>query len=523
MGLILKKPPTEEGAAWPSICVGFFAAFAGILYGYDTGTISGIQSMNYWVREFDNPSEGRLSLIVSILSVGTFVGALSAGFLADYTGRKWGIILSAAFPFNLGVILQTAATEQKMFIAGRFFAGLGVGLISVQIPMFQAETLPKWIRGFVIGSYQLCITIGLLLAALINYGTQNMNNSGSYRIPLAIQFAWSLILTFGMLILPETPRFLIKSGQDDKAYKSLTFLRRLPRDHPAIISEHEEIKGNYAYELSLGSASYVECFKGNIGKRTMTGIGIQALQQLVGVNFIFYYGTSYFANLSGSGLPNKFILQVITNVVNVVSTFPGLWAIDAFGRRTVLLVGALGMGVSQYIVAACGAATPTTNDSSVAAQFAFICIYIFFFASTFGPGAWVVTGEIFPLKVRAKCISMTTASNWFFNWLLAFITPYLEGADYADLKSNVFWIWGGFCWIAVVFVFFLVYETKGLSLEQVQELYETETRAWKTVSKRDMLHERRFSVTEPVVEHTEKEKHKLSDETTEERKEATIV
>ncbi|EMC94000.1 hypothetical protein BAUCODRAFT_36470 [Baudoinia panamericana UAMH 10762] len=472
MGFALQKPKDEPGSAWPAIMVGMFAAFGGILYGYDTGTISGIQTMPYWKQEFGDPGSGRISLIVSILSVGTFVGALAAGLLADITGRKWGIILSAAIPFNLGVILQVASTSQPTFIAGRFFAGLGVGLISVQIPMYQAESLPKWIRGFVIGAYQLAITIGLLLAALVNYGTQNRTDSGSYRIPLAIQFAWSLILCFGMLALPETPRYLIKMGRDEKAMKSLKYLRRLPLEHPALISEFEEIHGNWEYENSLGKASYIDCFRGNIGKRTLTGVVLQALQQLVGVNFIFYYGTSYFASSPGSGLPNAFILQVITNVINVLCTFPGLYAIDRFGRRFVLLTGAIGMGVTQYIVAACGVATPITNQASAAAQFAFICFYIFFFASTFGPGAWVVTGEIFPLKVRAKCLSMTTAGNWFFNWLLAFITPYLEGANYANLGSNVFWIWGGFCWIAAAWIYFMVYETKDMTLEQVNELYE---------------------------------------------------
>jgi len=157
MGLI-PKSNGEPGKAWPAILVGLFASFGGILYGYDTGTISGIQTMNYWEKEFfpnynnnacisltdpnpTNPkcqlsklgaSSGEISLIVSILSVGTFVGALSAGFLADLVGRKWGIILSAAIPFNIGVIMQVAATSQPLFIAGRFFAGLGVGLVSVQ-------------------------------------------------------------------------------------------------------------------------------------------------------------------------------------------------------------------------------------------------------------------------------------------------------------------------------------------------------------------------------------------------------
>lgn len=133
--------------------------------------------MPYWIEQFNDPAaHGKISLIVSILSVGTFVGALAAGLIADWTGRKWGIILCAAIPFNLGVILQVASTEQSMFIAGRFFAGLGVGLVSVQIPMYQAETLPKWIRGFIIGSYQLCITIGLLLASLINYGKSHFSS-----------------------------------------------------------------------------------------------------------------------------------------------------------------------------------------------------------------------------------------------------------------------------------------------------------------------------------------------------------
>ena len=141
-------------------------------------------------QETFHPTGPETSLIVSILSVGTFVGALTAGQLADIAGRKWGIALSCLIPFNLGVALQTAATTQPTFIAGRFFAGLGVGLVSVQIPMYQAETLPAWIRGFIIGSYQLCITIGLLIAALVNFGTEDRNDSGSYRIPLAIQFAW---------------------------------------------------------------------------------------------------------------------------------------------------------------------------------------------------------------------------------------------------------------------------------------------------------------------------------------------
>jgi MFS family permease len=152
--------------------------------------------------------------------------------------------------------------------------------------MYQSETLPKWIRGIVVGCYQLCITIGLFLAAIVSYATRNRTDSGSYRIPLAIQFAWALILSIGLAFLPETPRYLVKVGKDTKALKSLVFLRRLPADSPHILSELEEIKANYEYEKSLGTASYVECFRGNMGKRTLTGITLQSLQQLVGINFI---------------------------------------------------------------------------------------------------------------------------------------------------------------------------------------------------------------------------------------------
>ncbi len=182
--------------------IGLFVAFGGILFGYDTGTISGILAMDYWVREF--AEDGRTditasqeSLIVSILSLGTFLGALLAAPVADGLGRRLGLIFSAGVVFNLGVILQTIATDQDLFIAGRFFAGMGVGLVSAMVPLYQSETSPKWIRGAIVGTYQLAITIGLFLAAIVNNSTKGRNDSGSYRIPVAIQFAWSIILCAG--------------------------------------------------------------------------------------------------------------------------------------------------------------------------------------------------------------------------------------------------------------------------------------------------------------------------------------
>ena len=279
--------------------------------------------MEYWQNTMGRPGPDRVALIVSILSVGTFVGALSAGYVSDKLGRKYGIIISAMIPFNLGVALQTAATEQTMFILGRLFAGFGVGLISAQVPMYQSETLPKWIRGAVVGCYQLCITIGLFLASIVSYATKNRTDSGSYRIPLAIQFAWGLILCGGLLFLPETPRYLVKVGKDTKALKSLVFLRRLSADNPHVLAELEEIKANYEYEKSLGSASYLECFRGNMGKRTLTGITLQSLQQLVGINFIVSHLRCQFRENTTNDRSHRFTTALLTSL-RTLRSFPTL-------------------------------------------------------------------------------------------------------------------------------------------------------------------------------------------------------
>lgn len=259
-----------------------------------------------------------------------------------------------------------------------------------------------------------------------------------------------------MLLLPETPRMWIKRGQPEKAAQSLSMLRRLDINDPSLVEELAEITANHEYELSLGEATYLDCFKGNLGKRLATGCGLQALQQLTGVNFIFYYGTSFFKN---SGITSKFlfppppppfdlplqiiltssldsfVVSMITCGVNVTSTLPGLWMVEKWGRRNLLLFGAVGMAVSQFIVAGVGTGAGIENLAAQKALIAFVCIYIFFFACSWGPVAWIVTGEskssfyifrhfgreknerltlllitVFPLKVRAKSLSMTTGT-----------------------------------------------------------------------------------------------------------------
>merc|ERR1712098_804230 len=214
----------------------------------------------------------------------------TAAPIGDWLGRRIGLFVTTII-FSFGVLLQTASIAIPLFVAGRFFAGFGVGLISALIPMYQSETAPKWIRGTIVGAYQLAITIGLLLAAVVDNATKNRMDTGSYRIPVALQFAWALILATGLIFLPETPRYLIKAGQRYHAAQSLSTLRRLPIDHPSLQEELREIETNLQHELELGGrTSYTDFLKWHtLGKRVVTGSALQALQQLTGVNFIFLW------------------------------------------------------------------------------------------------------------------------------------------------------------------------------------------------------------------------------------------
>ncbi|KAG7663848.1 uncharacterized protein J8A68_002596 [[Candida] subhashii] len=498
----------KAGSTTRSILVGLFAAFGGFLFGYDTGTISGILAMPYVKELFPADHTAfradESSLIVSILSAGTFIGALSAPLFSDRIGRRWTLIISTLIVFNIGIILQTIATTIPPLVAGRFMAGLGVGLVSAVCPLFIAETTPKWIRGAMVSTYQLAITLGIFLAACVNQGTSTRNDTGSYRIPIALQFLWSIILGGGMFLLPETPRFYVSKENYYEAKNSLRRLRKLPIDHPDLIDEFEDIKANYEFESQYGKASWGKVFQ-NINKqhrRLFMGVTIQALQQLTGINFIFYYGTQFFQN---AGISNPFTIQLATNIVNVCMTVPGIALIELLGRRKLLLSGSVVMAVSQLIVATVG----VTTDSKVANQclVAFTCIFIAGFAATWGPLCWAVVAETYALSVRQKSVALCTASNWLWNFAIGYATPYMvdSGPGNANLGSKVFFIWGGCNCIGFLFVYLFVYETRGLTLEQVDELYMKVDQARKSPSFVPSEHAFReeLAIGKPEVEEVE--------------------
>jgi sugar porter (SP) family MFS transporter len=213
---------------------------------------------------------------------------------------------------------------------------------------------------------------------------------------------------------------LIRRHRDADAARALSRLTSLPADDPEVHSELEEIRLNLKREEELVSSSYLDCFRSSDNRirfRVLTGIFLQAWQQLTGVNFIFYFGTTFFTN---AGIHNPFLISIATSTVNVGMTLPGIWGVERFGRRRLLLVGAVGMTICEFIIAIIGSTTSLTNQSAQSAEVAFVCIYIAFFASTWGPIAWVVTGEIFPLKIRAKAMSLSVASNWLWNFAIAY-------------------------------------------------------------------------------------------------------
>lgn len=391
-----------------------FASFGGIFFGYDSGYVSGVMGMNYFIHMITGipiPPPGasdavkaaftlpawKKSLITSILSAGTFFGALIAGDLADWFGRRTTVIAGCII-FIIGDILQTASHGFGLLVAGRLIAGFGVGFVSAIIILYMSEIAPKKIRGALVSGYQFFVTIGILLASCVDYGTQDRTDTGSYRIPIGVQMLWALILGVGLFFLPESPRYYVKKGNLEKATHALSLLRGQPEGSEYVQQELAEVVANHEYELSVipGSGyftSWYNCFRGGLRnpssnlRRTILGTSLQMMQQWTGINFIFYFGTTFFQELQT--IKNPFLISIITTLVNVCSTPLSFWMIERFGRRTILIFGALGMLICEFIVAIVGvtAGQPSKgNNAAVSSQIAFICIYIFFFASTWGPG-----------------------------------------------------------------------------------------------------------------------------------------
>merc|ERR1712193_167893 len=453
----------EAPVTWKAYLMCAFASFGGIFFGYDSGYINGVLGSELFVHKVEGPTADALSsshqsLVVSILSAGTFFGALIAGDMADMIGRKWTVIFGCLI-YMIGVIIQMitgAGNALAAIVTGRLVAGIGVGFESAIVILYMSEICPRKVRGALVAGYQFCITIGIMLASIVVYATEDRTDTGAYRIPIAIQFPWALILGGGHLFLPDSPRYFVKKGKLAKAKNALARVRGQPEDSIYVQSELSEIIANEEYERALIPSttwfgSWANCFKGSVFspnsnlRRTVLGTSLQMMQQWTGVNFIFYYSTPFLK--STGAIEDTFLISMIFTIVNVCSTPLSFWTVERFGRRTILILGAFGMLVCQFLVAIIGVTvgfnktSPSPEDPTVSlannipavnAQIAFIAIFIFFFASTWGPGAWIVIGEIFPLPIRSRGVGLSTASNWLWNTIIAVITPYMVSSDEGD-------------------------------------------------------------------------------------------
>ncbi|EAL17926.1 hypothetical protein CNBL0520 [Cryptococcus deneoformans B-3501A] len=425
-----------------------FASLGGVLYGYNQGVFGQVQVMYNFEQRYTatltNPDTK--GLLTSILELAAFVGALMAGPLSDRYSRKYSISAWCVV-FMMGTAIQTGANSNVACIyAGRWFAGMGVGALSMLVPMFNAELAPPGIRGSLVALQQLAITFGILISYWIGYGTNYIGGTGAgqttaaWRIPLGLQLIPGVVLCVGACFLPFSPRWLMLRGREEECLTNLARLRSSTEEAPEIqyefralqaerLVEREAAKERYGQEdvnFRVTMLEYKRLFTTRpLLHRLMLGAGAQALQQWTGINAIIYYAPTIFAQigLTGSGASGTISLLAtgIVGVVNFVFTIPAVLFVDNFGRRPLLAWGEANMAISHAIIAAIVAEFGDRFDSNKKAGNAavfFIYWYIANFAVTWGPLAWVVSAEVFPLDMRAKGMSISSGVNWLVSLLL---------------------------------------------------------------------------------------------------------
>lgn len=467
-------------------------AFGGFVFGFDTGTISGFVNMPDFKQRFGEIDAAgvyyllnvRVGLIISIFNIGCAVGGIFISKSADMYGRRIALMIAMAI-YVVGIIVQISSQRAwYQYFIGRLITGLAVGTVSVVSPMMISETSPKKVRGMLVVCFQLFITLGIFLGYCTTFGTKNYSDSRQWRIPLGLCFAWAIFMVAGMVMMPESPRFLVEVDRMDDAKKSIARAHNVHIDDASVELEMELIMAGIAVERSAGHASWGELFTGKpkIFQRLFLGVMLQSLQQLTGNNYFFYYGTTIFQAV---GLQDSFETSIILGIVNFMSTFVGIWAIERFGRRTCLLVGSVCMFICFIIYAVLGSvklyingSDGPTNKPTGNAMIFITCLFIFFFASTWAGGVFCIVSETYPLRIRAKGMSIASAANWLWGFLISFFTPFIT----AKIHFYYGFVFSGCLLFSIFYVYFFVSETKGLSLEEVDELYRQNIPAWKSAS-----------------------------------------
>ncbi|KAI9470426.1 general substrate transporter [Zychaea mexicana] len=459
--------------SWKVYLAVVFASIGGFLFGYDQGVMSGILVMPYWIHYFNDPDDVRRGFITSILLLGAFAGALFAGPLSERIGRKISIMVGTVI-FWLGTSMQTGATSDGLLLAGRFIQGISVGIYSTNITVYQSELSPPHLRGRAVSLQQFSIVFGIMVAFWIGYGCAYIQSDASWRIPLGLQLAPSVLLFCGCFFLPYSPRWLCSRGRYDEALHTLARLHSNGDiDDPYVRQEYDEIMEQIKFEDEKAVKSYAELFRNrSIRKRVILGMGIQTMQQWIGINAVLYYAPFIFRSAGMTGTLPSLLATGVNGIVCVVCTIPAILFVDKWGRRNTLLAGGAGMGGSMLIAGSLLKVYPYVEggDNNTSAQYGAVAMMFIFSASfsfSWGPIAWIYPAEIFPTRARAKGASLATASNYIFNFVIGQITPIMIeniafGTYMFFFATNV---------ICGLIVFFFYPETKNRSLEEMEILF----------------------------------------------------
>jgi MFS transporter, SP family, galactose:H+ symporter len=428
------------------------AALGGLLFGYDTGVISGAL---LFIRQVMSLSPTMQGVVVAIALAGAAIGAATAGYLSDRYGRRI-VILGAGLLFIAGALISAVAQGVIVLVIGRFLVGLAIGVASMLTPLYLAEISPARVRGAIVSLNQLCITGGILVSYLVGFALASA--SDGWRWMLALGALPGVILAAGMLVLPESPRWLAGRGRLPDANAVLQHLRGTAD----VSDELNALRTDLAHEgRQLAGAS--ELLSPRLRRPLIIGIGLAMFQQITGINTVIYFAPTIFQSAGLSSAATSILATAGVGAVNVIMTIVSIRLIDRLGRRQLLFWSLGGMGVTLFVLA--GAFFSGASGQLAWVAVASVAAFVGFFAIGLGPVFWLLIAEIFPLAVRGRAMSLATVANWSFNLIVSATFLNLVGAVGS---AGAFLVYGVLSLVALVFIALVVPETKGRSLEQIE-------------------------------------------------------
>ncbi|KAH8681829.1 MFS sugar transporter-like protein [Xylariales sp. PMI_506] len=479
-------PPSIYG--WRVYVLAASACFGAMSFGWDSGVIGGVINLPTFIKDYGLGSTSSIATanlqgnIVSVLQAGCFVGALAGFPLPDILGRKWCLVGAAVFTM-VGVAMQAAASGHlEALYIGRFIAGLGVGASSVVNPIYVSENAPRAIRGLLTGMYQLFIVTGGMIAFWINYSASlHLSGAKQYIIPLAVQGIPAVLLFTMMILSNESPRYLARVDRWEEARRVLRRVRQLPDGHAYLEEEIQEISDQLAYERQLiGDATTMTLLRemftiATNRRRALLSIFLMVWQQMTGTNAINTYAPTIFKNLGITGTSTSLFSTGIYGIVKVIScSIFLLFMADSLGRRRSLLVSSVGQSICMFYIGLYVRISPPVDGAAVppAGYVALVCIFIFaaFFQFGWGPACWIYVSEIPAARLRPLNVALAAATQWLFNFVVSRAVPNMLATVGAH-GYGTYLIFGSFGVVMWFFVWFLIPETKGVSLEQMDQLF----------------------------------------------------